>query len=112
MDSIYWFVLVFISSQEEQAMQAIRKVVGDPLGMELYELWKEYEELKTVEAIYCKASQQLYLRGIRIKLDACFLEETQLCSARTSTNLRWSSRPSSMKKSICSRLIRQGDNAE
>jgi len=36
-------------------MQAIRKVVGDPLGMELYELWKEYEELQTVEAIYCKA---------------------------------------------------------
>lgn len=42
-------------SQEEQAMQAIRKVIGDPLGMELYELWKEYEELRTVEAIYCKA---------------------------------------------------------
>lgn len=40
--------------KEEQAMQAIRKVVGDPLGMELYELWKEYEELQTVEAIYCK----------------------------------------------------------
>ena len=37
-------------------MQAIRKVIGDPLGMELYELWKEYEELRTVEAIYCKAS--------------------------------------------------------
>ena len=36
-------------------MQAIRKVIGDPLGMELYELWKEYEELRTVEAIYCKA---------------------------------------------------------
>lgn len=35
-------------------MQAIRKVVGDPLGLELYELWKEYEELKTTEAIYCK----------------------------------------------------------
>jgi len=40
--------------KEEQAMQAIRKVIGDPLGMELYELWKEYEELRTVEAIYCK----------------------------------------------------------
>ena len=44
--------------QEEQAMQAIRKVVGDPLGMELYELWKEYEELQTVEAIYCKAPRE------------------------------------------------------
>ncbi|CAK9116529.1 unnamed protein product [Durusdinium trenchii] len=40
--------------KEDQAMQAIRKVVGDPLGSELYELWKEYEELETVEAIYCK----------------------------------------------------------
>ena len=36
-------------------MQAIRKVVGDALGMELYELWKVYEELQTVEAISCKA---------------------------------------------------------
>ena len=49
-------------SQEEQAMQAIRKVIGDPLGMELYELWKEYEELRTVEAIYCKASTSVWER--------------------------------------------------
>ncbi|CAJ1357871.1 unnamed protein product [Effrenium voratum] len=40
--------------KENQAMQAIRKVVGDPLGEELYGLWKEYEDLETVEAIYCK----------------------------------------------------------
>lgn len=40
--------------KEKEAMQAIRKVVGDPLGQELFELWAEYEELKTVEAIYCK----------------------------------------------------------
>eukprot|EP00439_Symbiodinium_sp_Y106_P069036 s101_g11.t2 len=40
--------------KEKEAMQAIRKVVGDPLGHELFELWAEYEELKTVEAIYCK----------------------------------------------------------
>jgi putative hydrolases of HD superfamily len=40
--------------KEDQAMRAIQKVVGDPLGEELYGLWKEYEELKTVEAIYCK----------------------------------------------------------
>lgn len=47
-------------------MQAIRKVVGDPLGSELYELWKEYEELETVEAIYCKdpgALQGLFSRS-------------------------------------------------
>lgn len=53
---IFWGCAGFMS-QEEQAMQAIRKVIGDPLGMELYELWKEYEELRTVEAIYCKASK-------------------------------------------------------
>ena len=32
----------------------LTEVVGDPLGHELFELWAEYEELKTVEAIYCK----------------------------------------------------------
>ena len=42
------------AAEEREAMQAIRKVVGDPLGEELYELWAEYEDLKTVEAIYCK----------------------------------------------------------
>ena len=35
-------------------MQAIQKVVGGSLGEELYQLWKEYEEQITVEAIYCK----------------------------------------------------------
>ena len=35
-------------------MQAIQKVVGDPLGQELYDLWKEYEAQETVEAVYCK----------------------------------------------------------
>lgn len=40
--------------KEHAAMEQIRSVVGDPLGKELFELWKEYEELKTPEAIYCK----------------------------------------------------------
>ena len=40
--------------KENQAMQAIQKVVGGSLGEELYQLWKEYEEQVTVEAIYCK----------------------------------------------------------
>lgn len=39
---------------ERQAMETIRGVVGGPLGEELFLLWKEYEELKTVEALYCK----------------------------------------------------------
>jgi len=39
---------------EKAAMEQIRKIVGDPLGKELYELWNEYEELVTPEAIYCK----------------------------------------------------------
>ena len=42
-------------------MQAIRKVVGDPLGEELYGLWKEYEDLETVEAIYCKERTKIHL---------------------------------------------------
>jgi putative hydrolase of HD superfamily len=40
--------------KEEQAMRSIQHVVGNPLGEELYKLWKEYENQKTVEAIYCK----------------------------------------------------------
>ena len=40
--------------KEEQAMNEIRKVVGDPLGKELFELWREYEEQQTPEAIYAK----------------------------------------------------------
>ena len=40
--------------KEDQAMVAIREVVGDPLGRELYGLWKEYEDQRTAEAIYCK----------------------------------------------------------
>ena len=40
--------------KERAAMEEIRKIVGDPLGEELYGLWKEYEELVTPEAIYCK----------------------------------------------------------
>lgn len=40
--------------KEEKAMEAIRKVVGDPLGLELFELWREYEAQDTVEALYCK----------------------------------------------------------
>ncbi len=40
--------------KEKIAMEEIRRIVGDPLGEELFELWKEYEELETTEAIYCK----------------------------------------------------------
>lgn len=40
--------------KEKAAMEQIREVVGDPLGKELFELWKEYEELSTPEALYCK----------------------------------------------------------
>ena len=39
---------------ERKAMEEIRTVVGDPLGEELFGLWKEYEELQTTEAVYCK----------------------------------------------------------
>uniref|UniRef100_A0A7S3VD43 HD domain-containing protein n=1 Tax=Chaetoceros debilis TaxID=122233 RepID=A0A7S3VD43_9STRA len=35
-------------------MEEIRRMVEDPLGLELFELWKEYEEQETVEALYCK----------------------------------------------------------
>ncbi len=40
--------------KENAAMAEIRKTVGDPLGLELFDLWKEYEEQETVEALYCK----------------------------------------------------------
>uniref|UniRef100_A0A7S2UDT9 HD domain-containing protein n=1 Tax=Attheya septentrionalis TaxID=420275 RepID=A0A7S2UDT9_9STRA len=40
--------------KEKLAMEAIRKVVGDPLGEELFSLWKEYEDQDSVEALYCK----------------------------------------------------------
>eukprot|EP01083_Nonionella_stella_P052471 139188_1 len=41
-------------AKEHAAMEEIRRMVGDPLGLELFELWKEYEEQETVEALYCK----------------------------------------------------------
>mmetsp|Transcript_43353 Transcript_43353/g.131882 ORF Transcript_43353/g.131882 Transcript_43353/m.131882 type:complete len:387 (-) Transcript_43353:77-1237(-) len=41
-------------AKENAAMEEIRRVVGDPLGGELYGLWREYEDQETVEAIYCK----------------------------------------------------------
>ncbi len=41
-------------NSERLAMEEIRKVVGDPLGLELFELWKEYEEQTSIEALYCK----------------------------------------------------------
>ena len=46
-----------VSTKEEregQAMRAIQKVVGDPLGEELFGLWREYEDQETTEALYCK----------------------------------------------------------
>ena len=39
---------------ERQAMERINEMVGEPLGGELMELWKEYEAQESVEAIYCK----------------------------------------------------------
>ena len=39
---------------EEAAMLEIKAVVGDPLGTDLFQLWREYEDQETVEAIYCK----------------------------------------------------------
>eukprot|EP00563_Minutocellus_polymorphus_P002926 CAMPEP_0181039280 /NCGR_PEP_ID=MMETSP1070-20121207/10387_1 /TAXON_ID=265543 /ORGANISM="Minutocellus polymorphus, Strain NH13" /LENGTH=277 /DNA_ID=CAMNT_0023117125 /DNA_START=10 /DNA_END=844 /DNA_ORIENTATION=+ len=46
-----------VNSKEEregQAMRAIQKVVGDPLGEELFGLWREYEDQQTTEALLCK----------------------------------------------------------
>ena len=40
--------------KEKQSMKQIQDIIGDSLGKELYELWHEYEEQETVEAIYCK----------------------------------------------------------
>ena len=40
--------------KEKAAMEQIRTMIGDPLGKELYELWKEYEDQESREAIYCK----------------------------------------------------------
>lgn len=40
--------------KEKAAMNEIRKIVGDPLGKELFELWLEYEEQITPVALYCK----------------------------------------------------------
>jgi putative hydrolase of HD superfamily len=39
---------------EEKAMLDIKHIVGDTLGLELYNLWKEYEEQTSIEALYCK----------------------------------------------------------
>lgn len=41
-------------SKEMAAMERIRNIVGDPLGQELFNLWMEYEQQETVEAVYCK----------------------------------------------------------
>jgi putative hydrolases of HD superfamily len=41
-------------AREQAAMEQIRTLVGDPLGEELFHLWREYEDQNTLEAIYCK----------------------------------------------------------
>ena len=41
-------------AREQAAMEQIRDLVGDPLGEELFQLWREYEDQHTMEAIYCK----------------------------------------------------------
>jgi putative hydrolases of HD superfamily len=46
-------------AKEEAAMEAIRNLLGDPLGKELYDLWREYEDQRTLEAIYCKDIDKL-----------------------------------------------------
>merc|ERR1711862_1051506 len=40
--------------KENAAMTKIRSTVGDPLGKELYDLWLEYEQQQTTEALLCK----------------------------------------------------------
>lgn len=40
--------------KECESMRQIQKIIGDPLGKELFDLWKQYEEQVSVEAIYCK----------------------------------------------------------
>jgi putative hydrolases of HD superfamily len=40
--------------KEQASMEAIRNILGDPLGKELYDLWREYEDQITIESIYCK----------------------------------------------------------
>ena len=40
--------------KERSSMLKISNLIGNPLGKELYDLWKEYEEQLTIEAIYCK----------------------------------------------------------
>jgi len=40
--------------KERVSMEEIRRIIGDPLGKELYDLWQEYESQETAEAIYCK----------------------------------------------------------
>jgi len=52
--AVAWRVVVFKQAKEHAVMEEIRRMVEDPLGLELFELWKEYEEQETVEALYCK----------------------------------------------------------
>ena len=40
--------------KEKAAMEQIQKMVGGPLGNELFDLWLEYEQQETTEALICK----------------------------------------------------------
>jgi putative hydrolases of HD superfamily len=41
-------------AKEQATMEAIRNILGDPLGQEFYDLWCEYEDQTTLESIYCR----------------------------------------------------------
>lgn len=69
--------------KEEAAMLEIRKIVGDPLGLELYELWKEYEEQQTVEALYCKDIDKFEMVMQAYEYELEHLSEKQSDSAVT-----------------------------
>lgn len=47
-------LLMSKEAKEQAAMEEIRNLIGDPLGTELFDLWREYEDQESVEAIYCK----------------------------------------------------------
>jgi len=84
--------------KEEKAMQSIRRVVGDPLGQELFGLWQEYEAQETVEAIYCKDIDKF-----EMVVQAYEYEKEHLCSRGEGT-LAATERPAS--PGVCSEPMR------
>lgn len=72
--------------KEEAAMLEIRNIVGDPLGLELFELWREYEEQQTVEALYCKDIDKFEMVMQAYEYELEHLSEKQTDSAVTIAN--------------------------